>query len=384
MFSYNSQTWVPQVAIDHAVDILNDINNTRKSLSLPIISATTTNIIWLILLAVGDMRSVFDTLLFSAQNSLNPAECDDSQVLNLLPIVGTGLEIGTYSTVDVTITANNSGNVFIPNGSTMVLNSDVSFIVQEDTTILATESDTITLIANIRGPVIVVENQLTQFSINIANISTITNTASVLGNADETVNQVRQRIIEGTTLPDLDGIIKEIRSLQGISDAVVYFNPDPVNTLTLTGGLIIAKRTAQILVIGDSPLIANAFWKTLLNTQGTQTQNYTTLSGQLFPIKYSYATTQVVYVNIYIPHDITIAGAIATAIKNIVLTLQPNLKLGQPITSAMVDQLFTTFTGITICGSDLSLNNSDFYKEILVNATSVGLLNFNNINIVNL
>jgi hypothetical protein len=384
MFSYNSSTWVPRTTKDHAIDILNDINNTLKANSLPTLTGIIKNIIWIFILAVAGMRSALDIILFNAQSSFNPSECSDDQITSLLPIVGTSLQTGTYTTVDVTITASNTGSAVIPSGSTMILTNDISFSTQEANTIPATQTATLTLIANIRGPVVVITNQLTQFSTTIPNISTITNAASIEGVADETVLQVRQRIITGAILPDLDEITRELRGLQGITDAVVYFNPDSTVPLVLTGGLSIATRTAQILIIGTSTLIATTFWKTLLKTQGGTTQNYITLSGQAFPVKYDTATDQTIYVNVYIPSDASISSSTDIAIKNLVLTLQPSLKIGNPVTSAMIDQLFTTFTGATIVGSDVSLDNINFYKEVLIDATSRASIVFANIDIVNL
>lgn len=388
-FTYNSDTWTPRSTTEHAQDIMGNINSILKSQGVSdsdLLKASADSAIWIHILAIAQLRADFDLSLYEAQNSFNPSLCNDNQVLNLLPITGTEMQEGTYSTVDITCTATSEGSCEIPEGAQLPYTDDIYFEVLEEVIIPAGESAVITVQANQKGPITVLENQLTVFSSSIANLESVTSEASIEGTPDETVTEARQRIIKGKVIENnLDGLMRDLNSLQGIGDAVVYFNPDSVVNLELEGGVIVSPRTCRIFIYGDSDKIAETFWKReLLKTEGAESQIYTTLAGQEFDVKYDYATDEDVYVRIYIPEDVSIKDSVKMTIKNIILSLQTKVRIGQSINSAMIDQLFEDFTGVEIVDSELSLNGVDYDKRAEINAGKIASFSALRIEVVNM
>ena len=385
-FDYNASAWIPNTAISHATDILNDINTNLTSLgyaSSQLLKSSSTNAIWIMLLAQGDVRADYDLILNSAQNSLDPALCSDSQILNLMTIAGTSLLLGTYTTVVITVTASSVGSVVIPALSQLPFTNGIYFTTPNSIiTIPANGNAQITVTASQRGAIVITTNQLTAFSPQLANILSITNTSGATGTPDETITQARQRIIVGNTFDNnLNGLLQQLEQLEGITSAVCYFNPDSVSNLTLPGGITILPRNLQVYVQGTSSLIGQTIFETMmLKTQGGQSQIYTTLSGQSFTVYYDYSTSTTVYVKILVPNAATLADSVILAITNLVLTLSPTI--GQSIDASMIDELFIGFTGCEIVGSLISLDNINFYQRVVINGNSVATFTAANITIV--
>jgi hypothetical protein len=388
MFDYNSEIWTKHTAVEHAQDMLTDINTTLTTLgytSVNLLKPDFTNAIWIMLLAQGNLRADYDNVLYEAQNSLDPALCADDQFLNLLPMAGTELTIGDYTTVEVTITASSVGDVVIPASSEMPFTNDIKFITPA--TIITIPSETalaFTVVANVRGAITVLANQLIVFTNTVANISTITSAQSIEGTADETITAARERVILGKTFDgNLDGLQIKLLALQGVTSAKVYFNPDPTDPLVLPGGIDIDPRTLQVYVVGTSTSIGETIFKTLmLKTQGGETQTYTTLSGQAFAIKFDYATSVPSYVNVYIPLGVVLSSAVQLEIKNMIAAL--SFDIGEAVTSARIDQLFIGFTPAEIVGSEISSNGVNYYREIIIDGNKYATIPVANITIINM
>lgn len=384
-FNYDSQTWVVNSAINHATDILTGINTNLTSLgysSSDLLKPSANNAVWIQLLAQGAIRADYDNVLYDAQISLDPAQCSDAQVLNLATIAGTELQQGTYSTVVITVTASSAGSAVIPSGSQLPFTNGIYFSTQQDNTILANASASITVIASIRGAILVLANQLTSFSPTIANVASITSAQSVEGVFDETIPQLRERIIIGSTFKNnLDGLQRNLEQLEGVTSAKCYFNPDSVSDLTLPGSITVLPRNLQVYIQGTSLLVGKTIFETLmLKTQGSESQIYTTLSGQSFTVYYDYSTNTTVYVKILVPDASTLADSVILAITNLVLTLSPTI--GQAIDSNMVDELFIGFTGCEIVGCLISTDNINFYQRVVINGNSVAKFTAANISVV--
>ena len=387
-FDYDSETWAVHTTIEHALDMLTSVNSTLSSKGYgteDLLKASSTNAIWIMLLAQGGLRANYDFLLYKAQSSLDPALCSDDQFLNLLPIVGTELVLGDYSTVEITITASSLGNVTIPANSEMPFTNDVYFrSPNEEIVILAEDTDSFTVTANIRGDITVLANQLLTFSETIANISVITSAQSINGTEDETITECRERVIKGKTFDNnVDGLVNDLLNLQGISYAKAYFNPDSISDLELPGGITISPRTLQVYVVGSSTKIAETvFKKLMLKTQGSETQTYTTLSGQAFEILYDYADSVSAYVTVYIPFGAVLSSSIQLAIKTLVSSL--NFDIGESVKSSKIDQLFIDFTAAEIVGSEVSLDDMTYGLEQIIDANNYATVPIANITIENM
>jgi hypothetical protein len=387
MFDYNSITWVPKTLKEHADDILADVNTYLKARgTTKLLTAVVKNTLYIFILAVAGMRAIWDLLLYEAQNSFNPALCSDDQLLSLLPIVGTEIIPGVETTVSVTVTATPAGSCVIPVNSKIYITADTYVETQAEVTISASGSSTFTMKSNKKEALTILADSLVSFSTSIPNLLSITNAVSVAGRADETPLQVRARLLNGGTVDkSFDGTTNKLRLLSGINDARVYFNPESENEISLEGGINLAPRTALILIDGASDYIAETYWKSqTMATQGDEEQTYTSLSGQEFTIYYDLVVEQDVYVKVYISTEDVLSSEITLDIQNTILALQGSIKIGAKLSSKMIDELFSDFTTVEVVGSDVSLNGTDWYKSVNIDANSKALLEIARITVVNL
>ena len=388
-FDYNSQTWQPKTTNQHALDILGNINSILASENLPLLVPSLANVMWLFILGVAQMRADYDQKLYQASQSMNISNCTDDQVLNCLPVAGTQLNLGTCTTVVMTVVAKNTGSCFIPANSAIPYINGIIFYTQNDLTVSSGGTGTVVAQANITGEYVIDPNVLNSFTLNFTNLLSVTNnSASIPGINTETPQQVRQRLILGTSIITINSCISALRNLPGVNYAQVYFNPDISATLTLPGGITVAPRNARIYIYGASSLIAQTYVSYMNaptpNTAG-QNQIYTTLSGQNFTIYYDYATLENAYIRIYVSHNSVLTASNTLAIQNLVLTLGSMVNIGQAITQTMVDNLFIGFNGVQIVASDLSLDGTTWgNQQIAINANSVASFDISRIAVIQL
>lgn len=342
MFQYDSQTWTPKTTAEHSVDILTDVNNLRKAGGFSVVVAIAKNIIWLIILAVANIRSILDTLLYKAQTSLDIALCDDVQVPNLVTIAGTEFAIGTRSVVTLTVTAKPDGNCVVPIKTRLLFSNRIYFETDEELTVGAGESATVSATCTVVGNITVAAGTLTTFEETVDGVASVTNSISTNGKDTETVTEIRQRILVGNTITQkLDVVKRDLSLLQGVNDANVYFNDDPVNNLTLPGDVIVPPRQAVIIIDGNSTYLANKttiaetyIKRMLAKTNGDNSQVYTTLSNQEFVVKFYYCATQDVYLNVYVENGSSLTDNEKSIIKQTLIVFNP--KVGQKLTDSIM------------------------------------------------
>jgi len=386
-FSYNSSTWVPKSSIEHAIDILDNINTILLAKGVtPLLAALISNILWIFCLAVGAIRAVYDQLLYRAQNSLNIALCDDEQILNLLPIAGTSLIPGSYSMVTLTITASSIGTCVVPAGTRLAYIEGIIFETLTELTVSASATGTVEARATTIGSIEVPIGQLNSFIENITNLASVTNLSqAVVGRSLETFAQARIRINNGKVIDNnIDGLIRALRSLDGVTYANVFFNISDSVNLVLPGKTVL-PRNAYVIIYGSSDLIALTYFERMTaETDGAQVQTYTTLAGQVLTMEYDYATSQDVYVKVYIPSGITLTDAQKAQIKLLITNYQSSVIPGQVITSNLIDGLLSTYTETEISDTDVSLNGTDWEVRVETNVNRYPLFTDANIEFENL
>ena len=381
-WSVNGITWTPQSAATHAQTNLTYLNNLNVA---PTLVASPTNAIWLNYLGVGGLQQAYDAKLYAASQSFNVVTCDDSQVLNLAPITGTGPIPATYSTVLLSVTAGSGGTATIPNSTLSPFNG-INFVVSGPVTVPANSTvNGIFAVADTAGPYLALAGQVTSFSTSIPNVATVTNPAnSTQGNSRETTTAFRQRLVSGNGIIGwgLTGTTIAIKALQGITNAMVYFNVDTINNLTLTGGYIIGPRHAAILIQGADVTgqLANTYMARMTPpTAGANPENWTSASGQIIPVYYDTASNQSVYVKIYYDPNQPHSSGWLTIAQNLILGLNSTVAIGQEISQQTISQVLTGFTYATITGVTVSLDNVTFTRSVLINGN--GAANFSATNI---
>ena len=217
-----------------------------------------------------------------------------------------------------------------------------------------------------KGNITVGIGQLISFSGSYSNLDNVINlVASINGRADETITQSRSRIAQGKVIENnIDGATRALKSLVGVNDARIYFNYDPVNTMTLPGGKEVPPRYARIFIYGSSDLIGETFANRLIvptpDLDDAESQIFTTLSDQDVEIFYNSAETQNPWVKIYVPDGISLSDSQEGMIKDIVLSLDSYVTIGQLITQKLIDEKFKDFVEVEIIGSKVSATDSAY------------------------
>lgn len=372
-FTVNGQTWTPQTTTQHAINMLDTMNANLQSLGLDQVVASNANAIWLILLAVGQKEADQDNVLVQAFNSFNISIADDAQISNLLPAAGTSLIPGAYTQATLTVYAG-SGSVVVPSG-TLAPYGNVNFATTSGITVPASGVGTVTAICTTIGEIPLPANGITSFTTNIANLHSVTNlTAGITGRNTETQNQARQRLIYGNTISwNIDGVMRALQSISGITAAQVYFNVDTVNNMTLQGGTIVPPRHARIVVAGSDPtglaIASNYFNLMTAPTDGASTQYYTTLAGQVIPVNYDTAGSQNIYVKVYYDSTKPTQAGFATSITTLLTALV--FGIGATVTQEEINVALNGFQYATITGSEVSSNGITYGRKVTANGLSV-------------
>ncbi len=371
-FSIAGQTFTPETAIQHAQQMLVTINSVRQSMGLPLLSASNANAIWLMLLAAGARNQEVDQAINSGFNSLNPSLCDDNQILNILPMVGTTRQEATYSTAVITVTVADTGQpITIAAGSVLPF-GNLNFTTNELYT-NATPPETIDLnvTCDTAGAVICPADSLTSFNPTVSNVDSVTNTDdAAIGTAEESLPNLRNRVIVGDVIQfGVNAAIRALRALTGITNANVFFNNSNIDDLELPGGITVPPRTSYIVITGSSDEIANAFYETMNSpTTGDETSIYTTLVGQEIAVLYNIATEQDLYVKVYYDDDAPTQPGFDTAIQQIIVDSQTRLLPGQEITSQFFSEALYGFTLATITGCEVSLDGMSYARFVQIDA----------------
>lgn len=291
-FKINDITWQPKTATEHADLIIEKINQllqennfTDKNGNIIQLNKNYGNALYLLCLGDGERFADNDAALSKAINSFNIELADEQQIENLLPIAAITRNPGSYSTLKLTVTASDDGPCTVPAGTKAPF-ENMNFVTQAEAIIPAGHTQTINTVADTIGPVVVLSGEVTAFDSEIANLESVENlVSSIPGNAAETTDSLRQRILKGQTIPySLDGVKIALEELTGVNHARVYFNYNVEGNLALSGNIEILPRTAYIVINGESEKLAETYAKYM----SAPTQNIGNPTGS--------ATTVLVYV----------------------------------------------------------------------------------------
>ncbi|MBP5793617.1 MAG: baseplate J/gp47 family protein [Spirochaetaceae bacterium] len=268
-FKIDGVTWEPKTAVEHADLIIDKINQllqennvTDKDGNIIQLNKNYGNALYLLALGDGERFADNDAALSQAIDSFNIELADEQQIENLLPIAAITRNPGSYSTLKLTVTASEDGACTIPAGTKAPF-ENMNFVTQAEAIIPAGHTQTLDTVADVIGPVVVLTGEVTAFDTEIANLESVENlVSSVPGNAAETTDSLRRRILKGQTIPySLDGVKIALEELTGVNHARVYFNYNVDGNLTLPGNIEIYPRTAYIVINGQSDELAKTYAK---------------------------------------------------------------------------------------------------------------------------
>jgi len=373
-FSVPGSSWTPKSALQHADEVLAAINTALAPVNISIVP-TKSNVIWLFCLGIGAVAALFDNSLESAKNSFNPALCDDDQILHMLPITGIERRPASPSTLNVNFTATPDGSLTVPAGTHIVIrNQTYRFVTDEEVVIPANGTAAVASTCDTTGPIQVSAGQADSVVETLTNFLLCTNSESAVAGRDiETVSSVRRRIITGLTIrSNLNGFIQALRDLPGLNQAKVYFNESTSANLVLPGAITIPPRTLYIVVEGSSDQIAETWGERMMApTYGSQTQQYETLSGQMFDVHYDNAATQVVHVKVYVSSLYTRQEGYDILIKDAIVSLGAVSEIGKMVTAEFILAAFDQFPYAVINGAEVSLDDISFGRTAVIDGDSI-------------
>ncbi len=477
-FKIGDITWEPKTAAEHAdliIDKINELlqenNVTDKDGNIIQLNKNYGNALYLLALGDGERFADNDAALSKAKDSFNIELADEQQIENLLPIAAITRNPGSYSTLKLTVTASEDGPCTVPAGTKAPF-ENMNFVTQAEAIIPAGHTQTLDTVADTIGPVVVLTGEVASFDTEIANLESVENlVSSVPGNAAETTDSLRRRILKGQTIPySLDGVKIALEELTGINHARVYFNYNVDGNLTLPGDIEIYPRTAYIVINGSSEKLAETYAKymsaptqnigdptgskttvtvtftagddaidlaargtsfiydgvtftnaaavniaagqtgdvafeaeevgpviipadsiypgdmipeveNLFNTTNTAsvpgtaktawTQDYTTASGQIIPIKYDTAEETLVHVKIYIQKGAETGDQITNQLKKDLIKSSAEWVIGQGITSLVTSVPFDGCTYTTVAYTEVSTDGETWGNIIEVPANSI-------------
>lgn len=490
-FLIDDEEWLPQTTNEHAVAWMEGINSLLEANDIRDedgniikLSQNFANALYLQVLAGANRLAINDQKLQRAINSFNIELCDDQQIENLLPIAAITRNPGSYSTLVLTVTASEDGDCTIPAGTNAPYEG-VNFVTQTEAVVQAGTTQNIQTVCDTIGSYAVLTGEITAFDVQIPNLESVTNNvSSVPGNAAETTNSLRKRILQGNTIPySIDGVKIALEELTGINHARVYFNYNTTENLTLPGGVVLSPRTAYIVINGSSDDLAEtyakymsaptqnapgasetgsyttvavtvtasdsaaatvpsgtsfvyngvtfqnsseveipagtsasitftalevgpvsiavgeitAFSETIANVSSitnaasvpgeartAYTQNYTTESGQIIPIKYDVANNQNIYVKIILEDGAEDAQEIRNQLKRDLIVASASWVIGQTITSLVTGSPFSDCTYTTVAYTQVSTDGENWTNVITIPANVIPQVTSNTISVENL
>lgn len=228
-------------------EILTYICDTFDALITPRkIARTNTNIIYLMFKAISKGYEVIHNVCYTVNNKFNPASCSDEDLVSVAELVGTEMMQGSASGLHIIATNKIQATVLLPRGFyNYELDEDTlfTFEVLEDTYIEGEASETFFAFSDKRGSYPVTAQAEIKVTSELITVPTdllfsCEDNSALLGTADETLVEFRNRILTNTTRQDsISEIRNAIKNKPYIFDAQVYFN-NVTDNVTIDGVVI--------------------------------------------------------------------------------------------------------------------------------------------------
>lgn len=364
----------------------NDITNSKGELIQ--FEVNWANPFYMILYGVGTLFSYLQNLVYSAACSFNIAQSSERQLLNLADVANVRRKSATYTTIIGTVYADTAGTCSVTTTLSCTVSTssgNITFHPAFDMEVLPGQAQKIVLITDVLGAFNIAANQVTSFDTNPTNFRAMQTSASVPGQDQETIQDLRRRIqrrVETGTM--LDKAQDAISALPGISSCNIFYNTRNTSTTTIDG-ISVPPRQALLFIQGFSSDIAKTFFSYMMcqcagsDSSDAIEQTYTTRSGQVFSVYIIPPTQTELYIEVYLKNDIT--DDVKSAIKDTICTLSQSLVIGQSLSAGEILQLIQTqYSSYTFLGCQLGLSASAI-NQYKVTPDSNQLLVFNTENI---
>lgn len=388
---YNVRT--PQ---ENAEDMLTFINNycienniTNTKGELVRIAQNWANPLYMIVYGFSYLASIMQKLIYNVGCSLNIARASDRQLMNIAAIANVKRKAATKTTISCTIFASLSSDddpqaCHITKDlviTTTYGNNTITFSPAYETTVPIGSSTNMILVCNEEGSYSIPENSLTSFDDPVVGFRRMSTQASVPGQAEESLADLRSRIQErATTSTQLDRAAADITQLDGVTLCNIYFNYSNTSS-TMVGTISVPPRQALLFVQGYSDDIARIFYNHLScltaggDSPSSLRQIYTTHAGQELPVYV--IQPEVVYPHLVIHLGGQVISEVNLGIKDAIATLCESQKIGQSLTStAVIAKIREYYPSLDLRGVEMSFQ-SDGPWSYQVSVPAYQLIGFN-------
>lgn len=344
--------------------------------------------IWLLILGIGFLATVCQKIMYAVAQAFNIADCSDQQVLNLARIARLSRKEGSYTTVNCTVTASSAGVCSI----TTDLEAKITYEGEEYTfhpiyalDIPAGTAGDIILICDVTGPVYFEIGAITHFVADPENMENLSSSAPQPGSGLESITSLRTRLMTNEAISPLAGANQGINALDGVTKAVVLFNPNYDSSMVL-GGKTVPPKRAVVFVQGYSEKIAQEYLKYMaIETydDGTARQQSNVLeNGQEFVINYYSPVTVSLKVRVNVNKALTLERT--EAVKKAVANLSNSRYIGENYTTSyIIDSLNTNLNFTEITGVQISSDGGTTWSDTTnFNEGNVGLIALSDVEII--
>ena len=335
--------------------------------------------IWLLIIGIGYLATICQKIMYAVAQAFNIADCSDQQLLSLAKIARLSRKEGSYTTVVCTATAAAGGTCHI----TTDLEAKVEYDGQEYTfnpiyneDIPAGTSAEVILICTVTGPVYFAAGAITGFTHDPDYLDSFTSSAPQPGSGLESIASLRTRLMTNEAISPLMGAVQGINALDGVTKAVVLYNPNYDSSMML-GGKSVPPKRAIVFVQGYSDKLAQEYYRHMTAEtydDGTaRQQDYVMANGQNFSLNYYAPVSVDLYVRVSVNKALTIERS--EEIKTAVLNLSNTRPIGVDYTASyIIDALNTNMNFPEITGVEISIDGTTWTDTTAFNAGNIGLI----------
>ena len=305
---------------------------------------------WLMFLARGQQATEWQERGTKIYNALNIQECEAEQVENLALLSGVSRRQRTSSFVTVEIKNNEASAITINSRNSVFTDSVYSYewYIGQNVTLASMEVARVQLYCasttNVELQRGVAFNATPLIEGIWAPFTCLSLTPSIEGTKEETIAELRNRVIVGTSSYSMVNKTEDaISQLEGVSKCAIYFNEKALDSKELAGGITLPPRTCLVLIRGAdaNDLIAKTYFEYMDVQSYDPGSSFNVLTSYVrvgalnMPVHYMQCTAKKVYVRVTVnasASDVNYASYIREALSKYTDTTN----CGENITSKMV------------------------------------------------
>lgn len=371
----------PQENAESAIAYVNDYckaHNVKNSHNeLVQIEQNWANPLYCIIFGFSYLVTILQKLIYNAGCSLNIARASDRQLLNVAEIANVRRKKATRTTIVVMLYANLSTDTdpvpcLITKDLLVTVNyggNPITFSPAYETTIPVNGSISMVLLCDQEGSYSIPAGSITSFDVNPQGFRKLISQASIPGQKEESIANLRKRIQErSTTGTQLDRAAIDITQLPGVTLCNIFFNYSNTSE-TVINGIIVPPRQSLLFVQGYSDDISRVFYNHLScitagkDYQYAIKQDYETHAGQKISV-YIIPPT-VVYPQIRIFIGEKIISEVRQGVKDAIASLSEEMSIGEVLTSTkIINKIQSSYPQLSVSGVQLALEDNVFSYQV--------------------